>query len=111
MGSATVDVVPMAVTHLPPEVVREWVARTCAAQGVPLAVSDPGVVSEIVVLLSGEATGPRRQALAVAAGPGTQRLDAPDRFDPVGVNPVGRFSSFMDDDVVDELRDNRGLSA
>ena len=42
----------MGVTSMPgPEVARAWVERTCAAQGVPVKVTDPGVIGAVVVLL------------------------------------------------------------
>ncbi len=42
----------MGVTAAPdPEAVRAWVERTCAAQGVPVKVRDPGVIRDAVALL------------------------------------------------------------
>lgn len=34
-----------------PKVVREWVERSCAAQGVPVHIEDPVVIQKLVVLL------------------------------------------------------------
>lgn len=45
------------------EQVAAWVQRSCAAQGVPVRVSDPQAVDQVVVLLVGRA-GPRQRAAA-----------------------------------------------
>jgi hypothetical protein len=49
--------------------VAAWVARTCQAQGVPVFVSDPGVLSQVrrVVGAGGPGAGPHRGALRPVA--------------------------------------------
>lgn len=34
-----------------PEVVRAWLERSCAAQGVPVKIADPRVIARVVTLL------------------------------------------------------------
>lgn len=41
----------MAVRRPVPDAVRTWVERTCAAQGLPVKVTDPAVVAAVVTLL------------------------------------------------------------
>jgi len=47
-----------------PEVVRAWLERTCAAQGVPVKVSDPRIVARVVALLGQDS----RQTGSIRAG-------------------------------------------
>lgn len=54
MGRSTGGVGVMGVSKVPPEVVRAWVERTCAAQGVPVKVSEPLVTVAVVTLLGGK---------------------------------------------------------
>ena len=44
--------------------VAAWVAASCQAQGVPVAVSDPEVVRRVVTLLGGPVGGGRAQGAA-----------------------------------------------
>ena len=44
----------MGVRQVRDEVVRAWVERTCAAQGVPVKVHDPLVTAAVVTLLGGK---------------------------------------------------------
>ena len=42
----------MGVSRNPtPEEIRAWTERTCAEQGVPLKIRDPGVIRDVVTLL------------------------------------------------------------
>jgi hypothetical protein len=41
----------MGVTERTPQNVRAWVERTCAAQGIPVFVTDPVVVTAVAVLI------------------------------------------------------------
>lgn len=51
----------MVVRAPAPEVVRAWVERTCAAQGVPAKVTDLAVLTAAAALLGQtRQTGPRR---------------------------------------------------
>ena len=51
MGRATGSVGAMALKAAAPSDVRAWVKRTCAAQGVPVKVTDPAVLAAVAVLL------------------------------------------------------------
>jgi hypothetical protein len=43
--------------------IRALVSRTCAEQGVPVWVNDPGVIAKVVTLMGGSgAGGPRKRA-------------------------------------------------
>jgi hypothetical protein len=46
-----------------PELARAWVERTCAAQGVPVKLSDPAVIRATVALL-----GQTRQSGSMRSG-------------------------------------------
>ena len=71
MGGAARTVGVMAV-NVDPGVVRAWVERTCAAQGVPVKVTDRGVIEQTVALLGQtrqtgsmrSASSPRRPGVA-----------------------------------------------
>jgi hypothetical protein len=54
---------------LDPALVAAWVVRSCEAQGVPVFVSDPNVLSRVRALMgAGEpAAGPRRGVRRLAA--------------------------------------------
>lgn len=69
----------MADSRLDPSLVAEWVRASCEAQGVPLQISDRGVVRQVSVLLgagdpaqskrkSGRARGRERDAGDPACG-------------------------------------------
>lgn len=47
-----------------PELLAAWVELSCAAQGVPVRVTDPGVLASVGVLMGG-AGGAGRQRSAV----------------------------------------------
>jgi hypothetical protein len=67
MGGAARGVGVMGVTRATPEEVRAWVKATCAAQGIPVKVTDPAVLAATVALLGQtRQTGSRR--------PGSKRL-------------------------------------
>lgn len=50
----------------------QWVGDSCAAQGLPLAVTDPGVIANVCALLTGRAPGPERSR--ATPGPGAARI-------------------------------------
>jgi len=64
MGGAACHVVRMGLTS---EALAAWVAASCAAQGVPVHLTDPLVIQKVVALMGGAAGG--RRALARSAGP------------------------------------------
>ncbi len=61
---------------LDPAAVAAWVLRSCQAQGVPVRVSDPTVLSHVRALVgvgepaAGPREGPRRLAATTAPTPG-----------------------------------------
>lgn len=54
----------------PVEVLRQWLAASCEAQGVPVVVRDPRIVSDVAVLLGGVRGGGRARAGAPVPGNG-----------------------------------------
>ncbi|ORM09987.1 hypothetical protein A5N74_23860 [Prescottella equi] len=55
----------MGCVMVDPELLAAWVELSCAAQGVPVRVTDPGVLASVGVLMGG------------AGGAGRQRSHAP----------------------------------
>jgi hypothetical protein len=51
VGRPARDLGAVVVKPADPEVVRAWVARTRAAQGLPVELSDPVVIAKVVALL------------------------------------------------------------
>ena len=47
----------MGLSGMSPEDLAAWVAKSCAAQGVPIKVTDPAVLRQVGVLLTGQASG------------------------------------------------------
>lgn len=41
----------MSSTELTPEIIREWLQASCAAQGVPVIIRDRGVITQVATLL------------------------------------------------------------
>jgi hypothetical protein len=62
----------MGLKPTDPEVVRSWLKRTCAEQGVPVKVADPRIIAAVASLLPQASfqTGSTRSASKVAR-PGT----------------------------------------
>jgi len=61
---------PVAVpSAVPTDVVRAWVERSCAAQGLPVKVSDPAVLHQVGVLFGRSRPPAHLDALGVEAGP------------------------------------------
>jgi hypothetical protein len=58
------------VGKLSPAQVSEWLAASCAAQGVPVRVSDPQVLAQVAVLLPPPVAGPGTARSAGGGGPG-----------------------------------------
>lgn len=114
-------VLPVAMdARFTDEQVRAWVTRSCAAQGVPVHVTDALVVERVRVLLTGTAVPSRRPAgssstaQASAAGSMTAQAatagsEPPDRLHPVGVQAAGAEDAGADDGVVQDGADDRGL--
>ena len=78
-----------------PDDVRALVERTCAAQGIPVQASAPGVVAAVAVLLG--------------AGFSREASGSPDRLDASRVETVGLPLRGVDDDVMDDSLDDGTL--
>ena len=74
-----------------------WVMRSCLAQGVPLKVTDVRVVDRVRTLLSGRPGGTERGVST--AGPHGSPSQAPDRSEPIGVEPGDTPDSGSDNGV------------
>ena len=87
------------------DALRAWLAASCAAQGIPMLVTDPGVISNIGVLLRGRdaAGGPR------SGDRRARRSAAPSGNDPVRVHLPASDGSGEDGCEVQNGGDYRGL--
>ena len=74
------------------EDVAAWLATSCAAQGVPVLVTDPGVLADVAALLCG---------VPGSAGRAVQPSTPPDRSDPAGVKGSAAGLSGVDECVVE----------
>lgn len=83
-----------------------FVARSCAAQGVPVRLSDAGVVRRVVALLGGDP--PAKAAEPPADGAPLSEL--PDDVDSVGVELPSAGFARSDHDVVNDSRHDRSLA-
>ena len=96
---------------LDPGWLASWVAASCAAQGVPVKVTDSGVLSRVGVLLGVRAGGPRAHGAPV---PSTRApaspSQPPDGVHPFGVQGSGAGGAGSDDGVVQDGGDDRGLA-
>jgi hypothetical protein len=86
----------------------QWVNASCVAQGLPLLVTDAGVIARICALVDGRTQGPARSLRR--RDPATDRLQAPDGHDSVGVKGAGATPARQDGDVGDDSLDDGGLS-
>jgi len=59
---------PGTLSGYPVAVLLEWLAVSCAAQGVPVAVRDTAVVNDVAVLLGVAQDGRRGRARGPACG-------------------------------------------
>ena len=96
----------MGLSGLSPEVIAALVAESCAAQGVPVKVTDPSVVRRVGVLLGGPVPGPRAHPRSGSTRSGAGRSVAPHDGHPGGVEPGGSGSTGSDADVVDQGGDD-----
>lgn len=89
------------------EVMRAWLAASCAAQGVAVVVTDAGVVARVGVLLRGHGTAGGRAATAAVAGSSAgPHGDDPERVE--RASPSGRRG---DGGEVEDRGDDRRLAA
>ena len=89
-------------------VVAAWVQASCARQGVPIKVTDPGVVARVAVLLgsAGGAGARKRSARTYPPGGPSQ---SPDGHDPGRIQGSGAADPCGDDGVVQDCGDGGGL--
>ena len=73
--------------------VAAWLAASCAAQGVPVLVTDPRVLADVAALLSGV---PRSAKSTV------QPSDPPDRADPAWVERPAAWLPGVNESVVED---------
>lgn len=85
-----------------------WVNASCVAQGLPLFVTDSGVIARVCALLGGGTQGPGRSRRR--RDPAPLRLQAPNGDDPVRVEGSGGSGAGKDSDVVDDGSDDGGLA-
>ncbi len=86
-----------------------WVKASCERSGVPVFVTDPGVLVQVGRLVGGRPGGSARRGSASAApGRGSQ---TPVDFDAGWVDGADSHRSGADGDVVDKCSNDRGLSA
>ena len=86
----------------------QWVNASCVAQGLPLLVTDAGVIARICALVVGRTPGPERSVRR--RDPATGRLQAPDGHDSVGIEGAGTECPRQDGDVSNDCLDNGCLS-
>lgn len=87
-----------------------WVQASCARHGVPVRVSDLGVVDRVAVLLGAGATAGADGALAPTQLRVVEPSESPDDVDPVGVEVAGPGGAGSDGDVVDYRLHDRCLA-
>ncbi len=96
----------MGVNDLPADRLAAWVESSCAAQGVPARVTDPLVVSRVLVLLGGAAAGPRAHARSASTRPDADWSQPPDGLHPVRGQGAGSLDTRSDDGVVEDRGDD-----
>ena len=94
-----------AMARLSGDALAAFVEASCARHGVPVKVTDPGVVRDVAVLLTGRA-GPGGVSRTV----GRPVSDSPDQIDAVGVESSATVRGGGDDDAVEDGFDDRGLA-
>ena len=92
------------------DVVAAWVQASCDAQGVPVLVTDAGVVADVAVLLTGRAApgGPQRFC---AGPPGRPPVsEPPDGGHSVVVHAAGSWATGSDDGMIHHGGHDLGLA-
>lgn len=88
------------------EAVRAWLEASCRTQGVPVLVTDAGVVSQVRTLLAGrDAAGIRGAGPAAPA-----RSVAPRRHDSGRVNALGPLDARADGGEIEDGSHDRRLA-
>lgn len=85
-----------------------WVSASCAAQGLPVKVTDAGVLQEVCVLLGGKVAG--RRSARGADRRARKASEAPAGLDSRRVEPSGPCRARGDHGVVEDRSDDGVLS-
>jgi len=85
-----------------------WVAASCQDQGVPLHVTDPTVLRQVVTLVNPRGGGDGERGRV--ADPTRATSQQPLGRDPVGVQGAAAGLAGSDDRVVKDRGNDRGLS-
>ena len=94
---------------MPQEVVRRWLIESCAAQGVPVLVGDPRVLSEVAALIGG--VGGRRPRQAKRAPASTlPPSEPPNRLDSARVQTASTVGAGSNDGVLEDRTDHGVLT-
>jgi hypothetical protein len=91
------------------EQLAAWVAASCAAQGLPVQMTDPATVNQVRVLMGGGSTGARAHARSASTNPAGGRLHLPAGIDSAGVEGARSERAGLDDGVIEDRADDRGL--
>ena len=89
--------------------VAAWVAASCAAQGLPVKVTDVATVSDVCVLLGGGAPGDR-PARQRGRRPVRAVLEPPPGVDTAGIDGLGTGDAREDDGMVKDGGDDGVLA-
>jgi hypothetical protein len=87
-----------------------WVEASCAAQGVPVKVTDPTVVRRVGVLLGAEPEGVRARKRSGTRTPSGAASVPPDDLHAGRVQAVDSGRAGTDRHVVDQCSDDRVLT-
>jgi hypothetical protein len=99
----------MGLSHLSADEVAALVEASCAAQGVPAKVTDPGVVRRVGALLGAPADASRAQPRSGSTRGAGGGSVAPHDVGPGRVQSLGSGDPGSDHDVVDQGFDDRVL--
>lgn len=100
----------MSAVAIDPNWLAGWVAASCVAQGVPVKVTDPGVLSRVGVLLGVRAGGTRAHGAPAPRTRGHRPpSQPPDRLHALGVQAPRSCDAGGDDGVVEDRGDDGGL--
>jgi hypothetical protein len=95
-------VVRVGLSPLPASVVAAWVQASCAAQGVPIKVTDPTILRRVGVLLGAVSEGPRVRKRSGTRGPSGSGSVTPLGSDAGGVHGLSSLAAGTDHDVIDQ---------
>ena len=90
---------------MPQEVVRRWLMDSCAAQGVPVLVSDPRVLSDVAALIGGVGGRRPRQAERATAS-ALPPSEPPNGLDSSRVQAPGSVGAWADDSMLEHRTDH-----